>query len=148
MGDIISVTRSLFLPFRFAKPLEQLLPLSSSTINGYIPAKITVVGTVSSIEPASGSIIMDVDQAITGSTTRAHLECYGRLDRTQRPRGQLSNLPMPNTVATYTGELFGFDDDVILICVHSTVHMPRPRRLPLAALPFNYRRYRSQNVVS
>ena len=84
---------------------------------------------------------MDVDQAIVGASTCTHLECYGRLNRNQRQRGQLSHLPMPNTIITYMGDLFGVDDGVALVCVTGTVYMPRPKKLLLAALPVNYRRY-------
>ena len=50
-------------------------------------------------------------------------------------RGQLSRLQMPNTVISYTRDLFGMDNGVALVCINDTVYMPRPRRLPLAALP-------------
>lgn len=127
--------------------VEQLYPLPPSTPLHGSPAKITVIGTVSSVQPANGSIILDVEQPIIGSSTQTHLGCYGRLNRSLCQHGQLSHLPMPNTVITYTGDLFGIDDEVLLVSIDSTVYMPRPKKLPLAALPLNYRRYKPLNLV-
>lgn len=123
--------------------MSQLLPLQFSTPNGFTPPIISVVGIVSAVEPAHGSMILDVDQTLIGPTTRAHLEMHGRLNRNRRGPGQLSQLPVPNSVVSFTGTLFGVNDDVAMVCVDSAVYMPRPRRLPLAALPLSYRRNRA-----
>ena len=108
-----------------------------------LPATLTVVGTVSSIEPAYRSVILDVVQALNGSSSLFHLEIYTRMEDSPHGTSQLTRLPLPNTIVTFSGTLVGVHDGAALLNIETIVRIPRPRSLPLAVLPLNYRRYMS-----
>ena len=80
--------------------------------------RLTVVGTVSSIDPTQKTFFVDVVQPVHGSSRRSHLELYACLSPSIPQR-----LPIPNSIVTFTGQLFAVDEDVAQVNVDNIVYI-------------------------
>lgn len=65
------------------------------------------------------------------------------MERSRPGTSQITRLPLPNTIVTFSGTLVGVHSGAALLNIGSIVRILRPRSLPLAVLPLNYRCYMS-----
>ena len=80
--------------------------------------RLTMVGTVSSIDPAKKTFFVDVVQPVHGSSQRSHLELYACL-----APSVVQRLPIPNSIVTFTGQLFAVDEGTAVVVVDNIVYI-------------------------